>query len=113
MNTTFDEPTGPLRVTERLRRALDARPRLTRWLLAGPGAVAAALLFAMAMPVWLPKGAAGIDNIAFPLILVPLIWAVVFVYACVEESLLRCTAVMCGTAAVCGLTAAMAFAGWI
>lgn len=113
MNTTFNEQSGPFPWAARLRRALDRRPRLTRWLLAGPGAVAAALLFAMAMPTWLPKGAAGIDNIVFPLILVPLIWAVVFVYACVEESLLRCTAVICGITAVCGLTAAMAYAGWI
>ena len=113
MSTAFDEQTGPFPLAARLGRALDMRPRLTRWLLAGPGAVAASLLFAMAMPIWLPKGAAGVDNIVFPLILVPLIWAVVFVYACVEESLLRCAAVICGTTAVCGLTAAMAFAGWI
>ena len=59
MSTAFDEQTGPFPLAARLGRALDMRPRLTRWLLAGPGAVAASLLFAMAMPIWLPKGAAG------------------------------------------------------
>jgi hypothetical protein len=118
MKTITDRPAGappslPLSMAARLRGAVLARPLLARWLLAGPGAVVATLLFAMAMPVWLPKGQAGVDNVVYPLILMPLIWAVTFVYACIEEDLPRCAAILCATAAVCGLTAALAFAGWL
>ena len=41
------------------------------------------------MPLWLPRGAAGVTDIAFPIILVPLLWAVPFFYACLEENLVR------------------------
>lgn len=76
---------------------VEAHPRSTRWLLAGPGAVAAALAFMCAMPVWLPAGQAGVNNIAYPLILAPLIWAVAFTYACLEENLPRGAAVILGS----------------
>ena len=71
-----------------LRRCA-ARPVTTRWLLAGPGALLAALATMSVMPLWLPRGAAGVTNLAFPIILAPLIWAVAFFYACLEENLVR------------------------
>lgn len=81
--TTTDR--GPRAVA----RAIRARPVATRWLLAGPGALFAALAAMAAMPVWLPPGAAGIDNIALPILLTPLLWAIPFFYACLEENLPR------------------------
>jgi hypothetical protein len=62
--------------------------------LAGLRALFAGLLTMMAMPVWLPAGAAGIKDIAFPILLTPLLWAVPFFYACLEENLVRGTLVM-------------------
>ena len=55
----------------------------TRILLAGPGAVLVALVVMAGMPLWLPGGAAGVDNLVLPLVLVPLvlvplIWAALF-----------------------------------
>ena len=41
------------------------------------------------MPLWLPGGAAGIDNLAFPLVFAPLIWAILFFHACLDRSLMR------------------------
>src|SRR3546814_3202649 len=41
------------------------------------------------MPLWLPGGAAGIDNLAVPLVLAPLIWAGLFFHACLDRSLAR------------------------
>nr|WP_246623825.1 hypothetical protein [Sphingomonas colocasiae] len=41
------------------------------------------------MPLWLPGGAAGIDNLAFPLVLAPLIWAALFFHACLDRSIAR------------------------
>lgn len=41
------------------------------------------------MPLWLPGGQAGIDNLAFPLVLAPLIWALLFFHACLDRNLAR------------------------
>lgn len=77
------------------------RPLLSRWLLAGPGALVLSLLFVMAMPVWLPAGAAGVDHIVWPVVMAPLIWAMAFTYACLEENLPRLAASVLGIGAVC------------
>jgi len=85
-----------------IAEAIRARPTLTRWLLAGPGALAATVATIMAMPVWLPAGVAGVDNLAYPVILLPLLWAAPFFYACLEENLVR------GVAVIVGVTLAQA-----
>ncbi|EKV31850.1 hypothetical protein C882_3602 [Caenispirillum salinarum AK4] len=89
--------------TGTLRRAADAvraHPRLTRWLLAGPGALAGSVLLMAAMPVWLPAGQAGVNHLVWPLVLAPLLWALVFLYTIVEENLVRGVAVIGGASAV-------------
>jgi hypothetical protein len=91
--------------------AIRSYPTATRWILAGPGALAAALLSMMAMPVWLPAGPAGVDNIAFPMVLAPVLWAVPFFYACLEENLVRGAAVMLGAIVVQGALVAAAIGG--
>lgn len=91
--------------------AIDARPATTRWLLAGPGAVLATLATMMAAPVWLPAGSAGVNHLAFPILLAPLIWSVPFFYACLEENLPRGAAVIVGATLAQGVVAAMAMAG--
>lgn len=66
--------------------------RVQRWsriALAGPGAVLVSLTVMAGMALWLPGGGAGIDNIVLPLLLVPLIWAVLFFHACLDRRLLR------------------------
>lgn len=80
--------------SRRLADRIDRRPKLWRVILAGPGALLAALLFMATMPIWLPPGDAGVNNLIFPIILAPLLWAVVFTYTCIEENLPRCAAVM-------------------
>lgn len=67
-------------------------PRRRRWarvLLAGPVAIIVALTLLAGMPLWLPGGAAGIDNLVIPLVLAPLIWAGLFFHACLDRSLAR------------------------
>src|SRR5687768_1259076 len=98
-------------VSAALAGAIRARPVTARWLLAGPGALAAAVATMMAMPVWLPAGAAGVGNIAVPMILAPLLWAVPFFYACLEPNLARAAAVLLGATAVQGAVAALAMVG--
>ncbi|PZQ60547.1 MAG: hypothetical protein DI544_08090 [Sphingomonas taxi] len=63
--------------------------RTMRILLAGPGAILVTLALLAGMPLWLPGGAAGIDNLAFPLVLAPLIWALLFFHACLDRKLSR------------------------
>lgn len=66
--------------------------RSRRWLriaLAGPGAIVVALVVMAGMALWLPGGAAGIDNLVLPLVLVPLIWAGLFFHACLDRRLGR------------------------
>ena len=69
-----------------------AQIRTRRWarvLLAGPGAIVVTLALLAGMPLWLPGGAAGIDNLAVPLVLAPLIWAVLFFHACLDRNVKR------------------------
>jgi hypothetical protein len=65
-----------------------------RALLAGPGAAALTVLVFAAMPYWVPKGAGGVDHIAFPLFFMPAIWGVIFFYALLDRSLARIAIVM-------------------
>lgn len=65
----------------------------TRILLAGPGALLVTLVVLAGMPLWLPGGAAGVDNLVLPLILMPLIWAGLFFHACLDRRLSRVAAV--------------------
>lgn len=75
-------------------RWIEARPTLVRWLLAGPGAILAALATMAAMPLWLPAGAAGVDDIALPILLMPLLWAVPFFHAVLAPNLVRASAIL-------------------
>lgn len=63
--------------------------RWARILLAGPGAIIVTLTLLAGMPLWLPGGAAGIDNLAFPLVFAPLIWAMLFFHACLDRRIAR------------------------
>lgn len=111
----MDKEHSPQPVTRRgpssLARVIRARPLTTRWLLAGPGALLAALAAMAAMPVWLPPGAAGIDNVALPILLTPLLWAIPFFYACLEENLPRGVAVTLVAILAQAALAATAFVG--
>jgi hypothetical protein len=69
------------------------RPR--RWrtaarvTLAGPVTVLLSAMVFAGMPLWLPRGAAGIDHIMLPLLLLPAVWAALFFYAVLDRSLVR------------------------
>lgn len=67
-------------------------PKFRKWVrigFAGPGAVVIAIAVMAGMTLWLPAGAAGIDNLVLPLVLVPLIWAGLFFHACLDSKLGR------------------------
>lgn len=85
------------------------RDRLARTLLAGPGALITAVVAMAAMPVWLPPGTAGIDNLVFPLVLFPLIWAAAFFYACLDENLIRAAVTLLAATGLNGAVVAWAF----
>src|SRR3546814_21186689 len=46
-------------------------------------------LFRSGCSIWLPKGAAQIDNLLLPILLFPAIWASLFFYACLAPKLGR------------------------
>jgi len=74
-----------------------------KWLrigFAGPGAAIIALVIMAGMSLWLPRGAAGIDNLVLPLVLVPLIWAALFFHACLDSKLGRVAIVALGLLAL-------------
>lgn len=96
-----------------IRAAVSAHPVLSRWLLACPGAAVASLLFVMAMPVWLPKGVAGVDHVVWPQVLAPSVWSIFCVYACLEDELLRGVAIITGVILVCGCLSGLAILGWV
>jgi hypothetical protein len=72
-----------------------AAPRKSRWqtiarvILAGPIVLLLSALVFAGMPLWLPRGAAGIDHIILPLILLPAVWAILFFHAVLDRSLAR------------------------
>lgn len=87
-------------LAHRVAEGITGRPVLFRWLLAGPLTLIMTLLIMAGMSVWIPAGAARLNNIALPVILFPLIWAAVFFYAVLDDKLPRVAAVM--TAAMLG-----------
>lgn len=80
-----------------------------RILFAGPGAVIVAIVVMAGMALWLPGGAAGIDNLVLPLVLVPLIWAALFFHACLDSRLARVAIVALGLLAIHGALVAGRF----
>ena len=70
-------------------RAPRSRQFWARVILAGPVAIIVALTLLAGMPLWLPGGAAGIDNLVFPLVFAPLIWAALVFHACLDRSVMR------------------------
>ena len=65
-----------------------------RGLLAGPVVFIAAVLVMCGGALWLPQGAAQIDNIVLPIVLFPLIWAALFFYALLDRKMWRAWAVI-------------------
>jgi hypothetical protein len=74
--------------------AAPSRDLVLRWVTAGPLTLIAAVVTMAAAPLWFPKGAAGIDNLVFPLLLFPLFWAVYVFYSLIEPKPLRGLAVV-------------------
>jgi hypothetical protein len=74
--------------------------RVIRWVLAGPVAAIVAVLVLMGMPLYLPAGPGGVDNLVIPLLLLPIIWAMLFFHAVLDSSLAR---VACVGALVAGV----------
>lgn len=69
-----------------LRRAL-------RVLLAGPLVLITSVATVCGSGLWLPSGAAGINQLMLPMILFPATWAVLFLHACLDRVLSRAFAV--------------------
>lgn len=62
---------------------------IVRWILGGPVAAAVSIIALMGMPIYIPSGAGGVDNLIFPLFLFPLVWAALFFHAILDENLAR------------------------
>jgi hypothetical protein len=66
--------------------------RLRAWmrgLLAGPIALAASCLIMAGGALWIPAGAAQVNNLVLPIVLFPLLWTALFLYACLDKKLAR------------------------
>jgi hypothetical protein len=80
-------------------------PQSRKWVrigFAGPGTVIVAVVVMAGMTRWLPVGAAGIDNLVVPLVLLPLIWAGLFFHACLDRKLARIAVVAAALLAIHG-----------
>ncbi|OKY26682.1 MULTISPECIES: hypothetical protein [Thalassotalea] len=51
-----------------------------RFWLSGPATLLVSLFIMFAMAVWFPPGVGNVNNIMMPLIMFPLIWALLFFY---------------------------------
>ena len=61
----------------------------SRGLLAGPVVFVTAATVMAGAALWLPAGAAQIDNLVLLIVLFPAIWAALFFYACLDRRLRR------------------------
>jgi hypothetical protein len=80
--TTEESPTG-----SRSRAWL-------RGLLAGPVVLLASCAILAGSALWIPGGQAQINNLALPILLFPLIWTLLFLYAFLDRRLARAYAVV-------------------
>ncbi|WP_206613530.1 hypothetical protein [Parahaliea mediterranea] len=78
-------------------------PLIARWIVAGPLVLIASILVMAGMTVWFPEGAAGINHLAFPLLLFPAIWALLFFYALLDARPWRAGAVILALAVANGI----------
>jgi hypothetical protein len=79
-----------MQLNETQQSPVTSRPRLwPRVVLAGPIAFIAAGLIMGGGALWLPEGAAKIDNLVLPIVLFPAIWSLVFFYACLDRRIGR------------------------
>ena len=81
------------------------RDRLRPWLrglLAGPMTLLAACLSIVGGALVLPPGPAGVNNLALPVVLFPLVWAGLFLYACLDKRLARAYAIVGAVVALNG-----------
>lgn len=69
-------------------------------MLAGPVSLVVACLIMAGGALWLPVGEAQVNNLVLPVILFPLIWTALFLYACLDRSLKRAYIVMLALGAV-------------
>jgi len=60
-----------------------------RWIMAGPLTLIAATSTMAATPLWWPKGAAGIDNLVFAILLFPAFWGLYVFYSLMEPKVGR------------------------
>lgn len=80
-------------MSEATKRKTAVWPRVV---LAGPWTLIAALVVMAGMATWLPPGAAQVNNLIVPLVLFPLIWALLFFPACLDPNLRRATLISIG-----------------
>lgn len=80
-----------------------------RFLLAGPWTFLAAFVVMASLATWLPEGPGQVDNLILPLVLFPLIWAVMFFHACLTRDLKRATVTNLAVTGLCGVLLAVHF----
>ncbi|MEM6710436.1 MAG: hypothetical protein AAF648_16790 [Pseudomonadota bacterium] len=65
------------------------KPLYWRIFWAGPAALIGAVIVMAGMAAWLPAGAGQVNNLVIPLVIFPLIWAVLFFHAILDSRLSR------------------------
>lgn len=85
---------------DKLDQCQQCKQTISRTVLAGPVVLLASIVVMAGAALWLPKGAAGINNIAVPLVLYPLIWCVLFFYTCLSQQLRLAWSIVIGITAV-------------
>ncbi|MEM8797844.1 MAG: hypothetical protein AAGE61_19935 [Pseudomonadota bacterium] len=84
----------PLSTLSFLKSSAQSHALTLRWIFGGPVAAILTILIMMGMAVWWPAGAGRVDNILVPLVLFPVIWALVFFYVLLDDDMLRVSTVM-------------------
>ncbi|WP_033921882.1 hypothetical protein [Sphingomonas sp. 37zxx] len=71
-----------------------------RWIMAGPLTLIAATVTMAATPLWWPKGAAGIDNLVFAILLFPAFWGLYVFYSLIDAKVVRALIVIMAAIAI-------------
>ena len=83
---------------------LDARPTLTRWILAGPVGFILSILSLAGLPHLLPAGAGGVNHLLLPVIFFPVLWSIYIIWPVMAERLGLCALMFLALFLICLVT---------
>lgn len=98
-----------LKIQKFLDESSSTHSRLWRWILAGPISLFLSILIMATLPLIMPGGAGGVNNLLLPVLLFPLLWAVCSIWPVAVDRLSKCILVYSGLIVFCMIILTLKF----